>query len=100
MRLDFVCAENVHHFDLSHFQVIRDQRAMATPPNCFRTHDRGRACFGSKGEQALDSFLELLCFHVISVPAERRIAPGSVARVWLSFSFTTQLGEMFVANSL
>src|SRR5882724_7522844 len=51
-------------------------------------------------EQALDSFLELLRLHVIGVPAERRVAPGGVARVWVGFSFAAQLREMFVTDSV
>ena len=70
MRLDFVCTENMHHFRPARFQVIRDKRAMTPPPHCFRAHDRGRAGFRSNVKQALDSFLELLRFHVIGVPAE------------------------------
>src|SRR5258707_14554423 len=100
MRLEFVCAENVQHLHPARFQVIGDKRAMATPPDCFGAHDRGRACFGSKVEQSLDSFLELLRLHVIGVTAERRVAPRSVARVWLGFSFSAQLREMFVTNSM
>ena len=100
MRLDFVCAENVQHFHPARFQVIRDKRAMATPPDCFGAHDRGGAGFRSNVEQALDSFLELLRLHVIGVTAERRVAPRSVARVWFGFSFAAQLREMFVTDSV
>ena len=98
MRFDFVCAENVQHFHAADFQVIRDQRAMATPPDRFRTHDRSRAAFLSNVEQALYSFLELLRFHVIGVPAERCVAPRTVSRVWLGFSFAAQLRKMFVTD--
>jgi hypothetical protein len=100
MRLDFVCTEDVQHFHPARFEVIRDKRAMATPPNCFGAHDCGRACFRSNVEQSLDSFLELLRLHVIGVPAERRVTPRSVARVWLGFSFAAQLREMFVMDSV
>jgi hypothetical protein len=34
MQLDFVCAENVQHFDPACFEVIRDKRAMTTPTDC------------------------------------------------------------------
>src|SRR3954466_11808620 len=43
MRFDFVCAENVQHFQSARFQVIRDKRAMATPPDRFCAHDCDRA---------------------------------------------------------
>ena len=54
----------------------------------------------SNVEQSFDSFLELLRLHVIGVTAERRVAPRSVARVWLGFSFAAQLREMFVTDSV
>src|SRR4051794_770739 len=107
---DFVCAENVQHFHPARFEVIRDKRSMTTPPDCFCTHDRGCArsdgfpflmfCFGgcpsrysltSNVEQSLDSFLKLLCLHVIGVSTKRRVAPGSVARVWVGFPFAAEL---------
>src|SRR6266850_1368938 len=100
MRLDFVCAEDVQHFQSARLQGIRDEGAMATPPDCFRAHDGGWACFRSNVEQSLDSFLELLRLHVIGITAERRVAPRNVARVWLGFSFSAQLREMFVTNSM
>src|SRR6476646_4286091 len=100
MLLDFVCAENVPHFHAADFKVIRDQRAMATPPDRFRTHDGGRAGFFSNVEQALDSFLEFLRFHVIGVPAERCVTPRSVSRVELGFSFAAKLRKMFVTDSV
>src|SRR4051812_1702314 len=43
MRLNFLCTENVPHLNPSRFEVIRDKRAMATPPDCFCAHDRDRA---------------------------------------------------------
>src|SRR5512132_2206034 len=119
MRLDFVCAENVQHFHTARFEVIRDKRAMATPPDCFRAHDGGmprsdgfppvmlyfgrcpsRRSLTSNVEQSFDSLLELLRLHVIGITAERRVAPRSVARVWLGFSFAAQLREMFVTDSV
>src|SRR5258707_3235642 len=91
---------------------------MATPPDCFRAHDGGRkrsdgfpavmfyfgGCPSRRSltcnvEQSLDPSLELLRLHVIGIPAERRVAPRSVARVWLGFSFPAQLRKMFVTDS-
>jgi len=70
MRLRFVCIDNVHHFDAARFQIIRDERAMTTPPNRFCAHDRGRPSLASESEKALDAFVELLCLHVIGVAAK------------------------------
>src|SRR5215468_10936813 len=100
MRLDFVCAENVQHFETVCFQVIRDKRPMATPPDCFRANDSGRTDLSCNLEQPCDSVLELLRLHVIGVPSERSIAPRSVARVRVGFPFPAKLGEMFVTNSV
>src|SRR5262249_60797300 len=100
MRLGFVCAENMQYFHPTRFQIIRDKRAMTTPPDCFRAHDRDRACFRSNVEQTLDSFLELLGVHVIGVSAERRVAPRSVARVWFGFSFAAELRKMFITDPM
>src|SRR5262245_36209252 len=100
MRLDLICVEYVHHLDASGLQVIRDERAMASPPDRFRAHNRGRAGFRSGVEQTLDAFVKLRCLRIIGVPTKGRVAPRSVARVWLRLSFPTQFTEMFVANSL
>src|ERR1043166_10336002 len=99
MRLDFVCAENVQHFPSAGFQVIRDEGSMTPPPDCFGAHDRRWASFRSNVEQMLNSFLELLRLHVIGVPAERRVAPRSVARIWHGFSFASQFRKMFITDS-
>src|SRR5258707_5195753 len=119
MWLDFVCAENVQHFHPARFKVIRDKRAMATPPDCFCAHDCDRTrsdgfpavmfYFGGcpsrrsltcNVEQSLDPSLELLRLHVIGRAAKRRVAPRSVARIWLGFSFAAQLRKMFVTDSV
>src|SRR5947207_646566 len=115
MRLDFLRGENVHHIYSPHFEVIRNKRAMATPPDCFRAHDRRRVrsdgfptvmfpvggCPSRRSltgnvEQSLDSFLELLRIRVIGVPAERCVAPRCISRVGFRLSFSAQLREMFV----
>src|SRR3954466_10690942 len=98
MRFDFACAENVQDFNPARFEIIRDKRAMTTPPDCFRAHDGGPACVRSKLEQSVDSFLEFPGLHVISVPAKRRVMPRSVARVWFGFSFAAKLRKMFVTD--
>ena len=67
MRLYFVCAENVQNFYPARFEVIRNQRAMAAPPDCFCAHDSSRAGFPGNIEKALDSFLELLDLHAVTI---------------------------------
>jgi len=70
MRLGFVCVENVHNLDAAGFQVIRNERAVTAPPHRFCAHNDGRPCFASQIKQALDTFGELLCLHVIGVTAK------------------------------
>src|SRR5689334_21674256 len=72
---------------------------MAAPPDRFRAHDGNRAGICSNIEQSLGAFLEFFRFHVIGVPAKRRVAPSSVMRVLLRFSFAAQLWKMFVTDS-
>src|SRR5436190_21666975 len=108
MRLDFVFAENVHHFRSPRFQVIRNKRAMTTLPNRFRAHDSraprsdgfpavtlistaAQAFVPCKGKQSLDSFLELLRLHVIGITSERGVAPSRIARVGFRLSFAAKL---------
>src|SRR5438105_10224187 len=100
MRLDFICAENVQHFHSARFEVIRDKRAMATPPDRFRAHDCGRPCFRSNVEESLNSLLKLLRLHIIGITAERSIAPRRISRVGFGLSFPTQLREVFVTTPM
>ena len=67
MRLGFVCIHDVPDLDAVRFQVIRNERAVTTPPDGFRAHDRSRSGIGSKIEKALNTFTELFCLHVIGV---------------------------------
>jgi hypothetical protein len=70
MRLDVFSIEDVHDFDAVGFEIIRNQRAMTTPPDGFGAHDRDASAFTSKIEKTLDALMELLCFHVIGVTAK------------------------------
>lgn len=67
MRLGFVCIHDVPDLDAVRFQVIGNERAVAAPPDGFRAHDRSWSGIGSKIEKALNTFTELVCFHVIGV---------------------------------
>src|SRR5215469_4251843 len=73
---------------------------MAAPPDCFGAHDGGRADFRSNMKQSLDSFLKLVRLHVIGVTAERRVAPCSVTRVRLGFSFAAEFRKVSVTDSV
>ncbi len=100
MRLGFVYIENVNHIDVVRFQVIGNQGAMTTPPNRFRTHDRGRPGLVCKIDKSFYAFAKFLGFHVIGVTAEGRISPGDIPRIRSRFSAAAQLGKMFIMNSV
>ena len=100
MQLGLVFIDNVHNLDTVCFRVIGNQRAMATPPNRFRAHNRGRTEFVRKIEKAFDASAKFFGFHVIGITAKRSVAPGRVVRILLCFSSTAQFGEVLVANSV
>lgn len=100
MELGLVCVDNVHNFDTVCFQVIGNQRAMATPPNRFRAHDRGRTEFVRKIEETFNASAKFFGFHVIGITAKRSVAPGRIVRILLCFSSTAQFREVLVANSV
>ena len=70
MRLCFVRIENMGDFHAAGFQVIGNESTVTTPPHRFRAHDRSRPGFASESEKVLDAILELLCLHVIGIPAK------------------------------
>ncbi|HXM74342.1 MAG TPA: hypothetical protein VN904_03635 [Chthoniobacterales bacterium] len=51
---------------------------MATPPERFRTHDRGRTGSARKIDEASDAFVKIFRLHVIGVTAKSLITPGGV----------------------
>ena len=70
MRLSLCCIDNVNHFNSARFQEIGNQRAMTTPPNRFRTHDRSRSNCPGKIDKSINAFAKFFRLHVISVTAE------------------------------
>src|SRR2546429_8774342 len=100
MLFGLVCIENVKHIDALRFQVIRNQRAMTTPPNRFCAHDHSRPGFVSKIDKSFYAFAKFLGLHVIGVTAERGVSPGYITRARSRFSAAAQLGKMFIMNSV
>ena len=100
MRLGLVCADNMNDLDAARFQMIGNQRAMTTPPNRFRAHNRRRPHFARKIDKTVDAFLKFSRFHVIGITAKRCISPRRIARVGAAFSSPTQFRKMFVTNSV
>ncbi len=81
MRLSLCCIDNVNHFNSARFQEIGNQRAMTTPPNRLRAHDRGRSNFPGKSasrtdssggeiDKSINAFAKFFRLHVIGVTAE------------------------------
>src|SRR5437588_2959021 len=97
MRLGLFRVENVNDFKAARFEIIRDERAMATPPDRFRAHDCGRSRFLGKIDKSGDAVTKLLRLHVIGVATERFVAPSRVLRIGLRFSPPAEFWKMFVA---
>lgn len=78
MLLRFVRVEDVHDAPAARFEKVRDQGAMAAPPDGFRAHDRG-APFARENGESVNRARELRRFHVIGIRAECRVPPSCVA---------------------
>jgi len=70
VRLSLCCIDNVDHFGSARFQKIGNQRAMTTPPQRFRTHDRSRSNLLRKTDKSIYAFAKFFRLHVIGVTAE------------------------------
>ena len=79
MRLGPCCIDNVDHFNSPRFQKVGNQRAMTTPPNRFRAHDRSRSNFPGKIDKSIYAFAKFLGLHVIGVTTKWSVAPGRVS---------------------
>jgi len=90
MRLGLFCVDDVHNLDTAYFQVIGNQRAMATPPNRFRAHDGSRSELVRKIKKTFNSSAKFFGFHVIGITAKRSVAPCRIVRILLCFSSTAQ----------
>ena len=78
MRLDLFMVENVKDFDAVRFEIVGNQRAMASPPDCFGAQDGGWPVFRRYVRQALDPLAKIFRLHVIRVTPERRVSPRGV----------------------
>ena len=78
MGFGLIGADNMSDFDATYFQVIGNQRAMATPPDRFSAHHCSWAGIVCMIEKPLDGFAELLCVHVIGVATEGSISPRRI----------------------
>src|SRR6266480_5278658 len=100
MRLGFLFIENVNDFNTARFEIIRNERAMTTPPDRFRAHDRGCPRFLREIDKSRDAVATIFRLHVIGVATERFVAPGGILRIGLRFSPSAELWKMFVANAV
>ncbi len=90
-------ADDVGDDDSSNQERVGDERAVASPGDCFRAHHCQRA---RQPKQLCQSFLEFRGQHVIGVAAKVGVAPTSIGRMRTQASpQPTELGQVRVPNS-
>src|SRR5437764_14831278 len=97
MGLGFSCIEDVNDFRPLRLQIITDQASMASPPHCFRAHNRGCTIGLGGFPQTRQTFCELRALHVICVAAKAFVPPGGIARILARPSPATQLWKVLVS---
>lgn len=98
MRLSAGCAEDVLDAYASRDECICDQRAMATPGNCFGAHDR-RCFFGGDFDECVDRRCEFRRLHVICKSPEAGIFPAGINAVARGVAQTAKLFHRSVINA-
>jgi len=89
MFLCFPDGHDMHYCPATAFEIIRNQRAMAAPPDRFGAHVRS-LLFVSQRLQLFDRFFEIIRLHEIRVSSECIIAPHCVFGIWNCFSSSAQ----------
>lgn len=98
MQLRFSRAHDVAHGVPKRLQFIRDQGAMALPPEHFGAHDCGARFFGDL-QQTVKTILKFPRHHVIGVTSKRGAAPGGVGRIGPRWTSASQFRQMNIFNS-
>jgi len=80
------------------FEVIRNERAMALPPERFGAHDGG-AFLVSEFEQTLDARAKFRSHHEIRVAAECFVPPNRVGRIRQGLATAAEFRKMNVADA-
>ena len=98
MRLNFVRPEDIDDSVAGGFEVIRDERAMALPPQRLGTHDGG-AFFAREFQESIDAGAELRSHHKIGIAAKRFVAPGAVGGIRQRFATPSKFRKMNIFNA-
>lgn len=70
MWLVLIGIENVRYVDSTRFEEIGNHRAMTSPPDCFRAHDRRWPGVAGKIDKTVDAFAKFFCLHGIGIAAK------------------------------
>ena len=81
-------------------QRVRDERAVATPGDRFRAHDRHGPGIPRERAEVVQRGRELWTLHVIREPPEARVPPRGVVGVGSRLAQTPQRLHVLVANPL
>src|SRR4051812_26676470 len=98
MLLCFLSIEDVQDAPAARFEIIRDQRAMAAPPDRLRAHDRGPFLKRPRGKP-FNLVSKLRRLHVIGISTEGWMPPRGVVRIGLRLAPPAESGEMVVFDS-
>jgi len=101
-ELVFFCrrlVHDVHDDNPAREQGISDERAVASPGQCFSTHDRRGLLFG-RFDEGIQTQVKILRLHVVSEPPERGVFPGGVDRVFLRVAKPSEVGQVFVTDAV
>lgn len=96
-----VCLGRAHYVedgDAANGEGVRDHRTVAAPGDCFGAHDGGGPAVIER-EELVDTLGEFRRLHVIRIPAEGRIAPGSVGGVLAGVAEPAEGGEVAVFDT-
>src|SRR5713101_572759 len=95
--LALLSSENMQDLTPCGFQIIRNHRTMALPPQRLRTHN-GRWPAFRFSKQSLDPGTKFLRLHIICVAAKCLVPPRAVRRVRLGISSPAQFRKMQIVD--
>src|SRR5690349_9847293 len=98
-RLDMAGPEDVEHALAGREQVVRDDAAVAAPPDGLRAHDGAALCMPDL-EQAGEAMAEALAQRVVGVIMKARVLPEAVQlgrHIALAAAQAAELRDVLVA---
>ena len=81
MRTHVRGAGDFAYIDAARQERVGNQRSMASPGHCFRTHQRD-LLLRCQRDTSIEVLFEFPCLHVIRVAAEARIPPARVCGIF------------------